>query len=226
VFAWLLQLLQAAVSLLPFVKKAQLTVSWEPPPATGDERADPRAAEVTLPSGVHFSDIVTSSPSQMHGAWIGADPTPTAWRWYHVRVQNRGNAPAKHARGYLAQLLCQATDGSFVEHPDWTGRLPLQWANTGSQQELTVHPIQRGSLTRLDVIAVGNGPGPRVLVTPTPLVGLPTALGAGTYRLLISVESDTSPPAQCGLQVTLGESWDQVEVHEVPLDLFPKRAAS
>lgn len=208
-----------------FLRTEGLYVWWEHPPATGDERRVPGVkGPDSRGSGIESSSshLETSHVSKIQSSWTAAPPQPTAWRWYHVQVRNRGRDPAVETRGYIAQLLVQESDGNFKLHTEWKGRLPLQWANSDFSQTMTiVRRPKDGPWDRLDIFRAANTLATFQLVTPTPLVGLPTTLHAGkVYRIRVVVESQTASATACTLEVKLGRDWDDVTVQQIPKASF------
>ena len=197
-----------------------LRVSWEPQ-ATGDERVD-RDADSSAPTRIFaapqpstVSFTTSTATPKIESSLIGS---PNRWRWFHVEVRNSGRLPAINARGFIKKLWV-LKDGDYSVHPDWVGLMRLHWANRG-EEALTIHRMREGPWDRLDLFRVGNTPGPLVLVTPTPDHGLPTQLPRGSYRLLVMVESRSTPrPEECALSVDFGGNWDSVSVLQIPLDL-------
>ena len=202
--------------LVHYKRRPRLEV-WYDAKLTKEWRGIP-GRSASLPSG----SLSSTRPSLIQSTLVGASPAPSRLCWYHVQVKNTGPKPARSVRGYILQLLEEQEDGEFRAHPKWGGRLTLQWANTNGKEEIQV-ARRRKPWDRLDILHVGDAPGYFHLVTPTPLVGLPTGLSDGVYRLLVRVESETTS-AQCALEIALAKTWDEVSVRQIPLDLVGESA--
>jgi hypothetical protein len=226
----------AGIVVVALTVIARKTITWWRAPRlhldyeaaqTGEIRVDVDAARSTEASlfnsgGLSVSsstttgtgDLLTSSPS----ALLSSSPTPPKWRWYHLVVKNYGKTSASACSGFL-DILLEHADARTSRASGWMNRLPLRWANTGGETEISIDPSQAA---RLDLVRIALQDSVVIeFVGAQAHVGLPTVYQRlGKWRALVVVESENATTARCLFEIDISRGPDRIQVRKIPMDLM------